>query len=409
MNKIILAAVPFTLLCAGGAFCLLSMKHGVDVEEKAKQEAAAQVSAIKAQTMTLSVADKEETRNYDELVKVKSVVTVPAWYASYFETPTIDVSYEVDRTSIEYWVRSLFEEPREASLYYINGEGWKFTESYNKYAFDVETTISVLTTAVQNGDSYYLVETYLPDTTRDEYLSKAYNNLKWMNDFVISYAGEPYINCDTLHELVTDDYQFDPESVDLTPIKKALTERYVTTGTTHTFTKHDGTEISVKYNTYGKSLKWEEEEANIREALVNNTSYTPDAPAISGYDDLQDTYIEISLSEQRLWHYVDGELCCETDVVTGTRGGSRATPTGVFYISEKIPGKYLTGATWKVWVDRWMRLTNDGVGLHDSNRKSWGPTVYWTNGSHGCINLHPSFAYALYDEVKNGYPVIIYE
>ena len=123
----------------------------------------------------------------------------------------------------------------------------------------------------------------------------------------------------------------------------------------------------------------------------------------SGWD-----HIEISISSQHVIHYVKGEIHCESDCVTGTRG-SKDTPVGLFHITEKLPGTYLQprGGS-KVWVDRWMRLTSDGVGLHDATwRSAFGGDIYTRSGSHGCINLPKDFAFALYNEVPRGYPVLI--
>ena len=89
------------------------------------------------------------------------------------------------------------------------------------------------------------------------------------------------------------------------------------------------------------------------------------------------TYIEIDLSAQHVWLYEDGKLVMDTDCVTGTDNTTRATPTGSYFISERVNGKYLRGATWNTWVDKWMRLTPDGVGLHDASwRGKFGGNIY---------------------------------
>ena len=56
-----------------------------------------------------------------------------------------------------------------------------------------------------------------------------------------------------------------------------------------------------------------------------------------------------------------------------------------------------------------MRMTNSGIGLHDADwRSSFGGKIYTYNGSHGCINLPPDFAYELYDRIERKICVIIY-
>ena len=129
-----------------------------------------------------------------------------------------------------------------------------------------------------------------------------------------------------------------------------------------------------------------------------------------GYDGAIGTYVEVSIEQQHAWFYKDGELVSETDIVTGTLG-SKDTPTGVYFISERIRGKYLRpkGSTSPTWVDRWMRITNDGVGLHDAQwRYKFGGSIYKTNGSHGCINLPKDFAFDLFEQVTVGTKVVVY-
>ena len=88
------------------------------------------------------------------------------------------------------------------------------------------------------------------------------------------------------------------------------------------------------------------------------------------------------------------------DCVTG-RVPDRKTPSGIFFISECAKNKTLRGPGYASFVNRWMRLTNSGIGLHDATwRRSFGGSIYMHDGSHGCINLPKDFAYELYDWVQ---------
>ena len=52
---------------------------------------------------------------------------------------------------------------------------------------------------------------------------------------------------------------------------------------------------------------------------------------------------------------------------------------------------------------------NNGIGMHDAKwRSSFGGTIYKTGGSHGCINLPPSVAKTIFDNISAGTPVICY-
>lgn len=118
------------------------------------------------------------------------------------------------------------------------------------------------------------------------------------------------------------------------------------------------------------------------------------------------TYIDVSIDTQTLTYYVNGAPVLITPCVTGKPG--RGTPRGVFAINSCIPGKYLNGPTWHVWVNRWMRFCGN-VGIHDATwRKSFGGDIYKTNGSHGCVNIPHDQAVQLYSMVGVGTPVIVH-
>lgn len=177
--------------------------------------------------------------------------------------------------------------------------------------------------------------------------------------------------------------------------------------------KKDGT-ITVHGGTYGQIMDNAKEIRFLKEKLEKEESVADRTP-IWKCEPLQDgknpkNYIEVDLSEQHIWHYKDGKMHCESDIVTGDKGKKRNTPTGAYYVTERIPGKYLIGTGYKTWVDRWMRLTNTGIGLHDAKwRGSFGGDIYKTNGSHGCINMPKDYAYNLYDEIYVGILVVVHE
>ncbi|MCR4923347.1 MAG: L,D-transpeptidase [Lachnospiraceae bacterium] len=124
---------------------------------------------------------------------------------------------------------------------------------------------------------------------------------------------------------------------------------------------------------------------------------------------LYGTYVDVNIASQTVTLFVNNVPMLSTPCVTGTPKNGRSTPVGSFYIKEKIPGKKLKGATWNVWVDRWMRFTDSRVGLHDASwRSKFGGNIYLTNGSHGCVNLPKDAAYQLYDMVSVGTPVIVH-
>lgn len=133
-----------------------------------------------------------------------------------------------------------------------------------------------------------------------------------------------------------------------------------------------------------------------------------EVPKVHGYD-VGDTYIEISLDEQHMWFYKDGKLIVSTDVVTGYKN-AHDTPTGLYYIINKASPAELVGDTWDVWVDYWLGVTYDGIGIHDSTWRTsgYGGNIYTYDGSHGCINTPYDAVKKIYDNCKENTPVVIY-
>lgn len=121
-----------------------------------------------------------------------------------------------------------------------------------------------------------------------------------------------------------------------------------------------------------------------------------------------DTYVDVDIANQTMTYYKDGEVVLSSSCVTGNPNTGNSTPKGSFVLRTKIPGKYLVGPTWNVWVDRWMKFTGN-VGLHDAGwRSKFGGNIYKSDGSHGCVNLPTETAYELYDMIDVGTAVIVH-
>lgn len=235
-----------------------------------------------------------------------------------------------------------------------------------------------------------------------------FDKVAWLNDWQFTYQDGSGIYGYELSEFV-DNYRLKLPENYIEDFVSELHSRFDTTTDSYTFTTPDGeTSKTVPYKTFGLTLKDSDEVEAINEALDSKSSVTMRIPSMSGYEAIGDDKILISIDDQHIWVYFDGKLWNESDVVTG-RQNVHDTPTGVFYITECINGKYLRGADYKTWVNKWMRLTNSGIGLHDATwRSSFGGNIYTYNGSHGCINLPKKFAYDLYEHAYVGLPVIIY-
>ena len=129
-----------------------------------------------------------------------------------------------------------------------------------------------------------------------------------------------------------------------------------------------------------------------------------------GYYNCGDTFVEISIDNQYMWYFLNGELLVETPVVTGnlSTGGMDITRRGYFHIYYMVTDVFLSGPTWYDHVDYWMPF-DGGIGLHDSSwRDEYGGDIYITDGSHGCINTPLEAIGTIYNNIWDGVPVIVY-
>ncbi|MDR2586911.1 MAG: L,D-transpeptidase/peptidoglycan binding protein [Coriobacteriales bacterium] len=198
--------------------------------------------------------------------------------------------------------------------------------------------------------------------------------------------------------------------------------RHDTVGDERAFKAADGEDVTVGGGTYGWEVDEEAEIDAIKAAIESRVGETrephyvqrAEKHALPGQPDWGNTYVELDLTDQHMYYFVDGEIEFETDVVTGAPWGGRATPAGVFYILEKLSPTILKGERlpngkreYETPVKYWMRITWGGVGFHDATWQPWfGGNRYTYAGSHGCINMAYSDAQTLYGILELGTPVI---
>ena len=106
-------------------------------------------------------------------------------------------------------------------------------------------------------------------------------------------------------------------------------------------------------------------------------------------------YILISLAEQRLYAYHGSELVAWSNCSTGKAGNE--TPVGTFKITQKHVDHYSNKYN-NAPMPYFMRLTDDGVGLHAGHLPGYA-------ASHGCIRLPLGMVKELYRYTASGTPV----
>ncbi len=204
---------------------------------------------------------------------------------------------------------------------------------------------------------------------------------------------------------------FDKDGV--TEFINGLAAEYDTYGTKREFTTTGGEIKEITGGTYGSKLNQKAEVKYLTNAFLNGVeethipAYTRNS-TIRGKDDIGKTYIEVDMTNQKMYYYKNGVLKLETDVVTGNLARNHDTPEGINYVYAKQKNRILRGPGYASPVDYWMPV-NGGIGIHDASwRDEFGGEIYKTDGSHGCINTPLEKVEELYDMVTIGTPVVMY-
>jgi Uncharacterized protein conserved in bacteria len=207
----------------------------------------------------------------------------------------------------------------------------------------------------------------------------------------------------------------------------ALNRTYSTLNKDFLFRTHSGATISVRGQTYGWALSVSEETKRIEQAFLQGTdslkAYNVYGLGYSTYGigyhttanhGIGYSYAEVSIKDQRIWIYKNGQMVLTTNVVTGKHVTQEDTPTGLWYIEYKQSPSVLKGSEagnphYSVKVKYWAPFTLGGVGFHDAGwRQNWSSTAYLSQGSGGCVNTPPKVMGQLYNSLEQNEPVIVY-
>ena len=226
---------------------------------------------------------------------------------------------------------------------------------------------------------------------------------------------------------VADDLTVSLDSSQLTGwVESNLAPRLETVGTTRTYQRADGKQVSVQGGNYGWSVDSDALAETLGRNVSSKTAATVAVPWLNegaawapGGADWGARYIDCDLTEQHARMYdASGALIWESDFVSGDESEGRGTPVGVYAInSNKGTNKTLKGLDenhdgepdYISEVDYWMPFYENLVAFHDADwRYSFGGEIYLTNGSHGCVNLPPAAAAELFQITQVGDPVVVH-
>ena len=178
------------------------------------------------------------------------------------------------------------------------------------------------------------------------------------------------------------------------------------------FMSHNGEEINLPATVPENKVDAEALYKDILNSLNNLSSGRKEVPysVRNAYKNFDGTYIEISIAEQKMRAYLNGELFADTDIITGCTHCDHDTLTGVFEIQDHYRDIWLQES---YFVNYWMGFWSPKYGMHDADgwrtESEYGGDTYKTNGSGGCVNVPGKVISQMYKEFENGVPVIIFD
>lgn len=224
------------------------------------------------------------------------------------------------------------------------------------------------------------------------------------NWITLTEEGKPYL--DETGNLILDVRQ-------VQKFIEELAEEFDTVGCDREFHATRGDTILVSGGTYGNKLDQQAEIDYLTEAFLTQKEecHIPQYVQTAcrrGKEDIGDTYIEIDMTEQQMYYYVDGEIYEQTPIVTGNMVRNMSTPEGTCFVYAKQTNRILRGANYASFVNFWVPVRGN-IGIHDAPwRNTYGEEIYKTNGSHGCINTPYEEMKKIYEHVEIGTPVVMF-
>lgn len=406
-----------------------------DIEKGIKDQIAASQIIIKEREGKVEgiAASQIDMKYVDDgkIADLKKQQNPYTWFLSFANKKDYNMSatttYDKEKVFAAIDALACFQEanvvqPADAHLE-VTENGYEIIPETVGNALDKEKVKEAVIKAIDSGEAEVDLEAadcYLKPAilSTDENLAKqkdagnAFLNVTVTIDFA---DRQEVINASVMKDwLITDE----SGNVDLSQEKvkeyvQNLGYKYNTFGAAREFQTANGGKITVSGGDYGWVIAPNDTTAKIIETIKAGESKTIEPEyTYRGYrrekDEIGNSYIEISIKQQHMWLFKDGQLIVSTDVVTGDHSKGYDTHTGVYAVMYKERDATLVGQGYNSHVKYWMPFYAN-TGVHDSSwRNSYGGSIYQSNGSHGCVNTPPAEAEKMFNNVEKGMPVVVY-
>ncbi|MBO4680085.1 MAG: peptidoglycan binding domain-containing protein [Lachnospiraceae bacterium] len=285
--------------------------------------------------------------------------------------------------------------------------------------------VTKLSEAVSEGDSTlsFDKEDYIPPvvvSTDESFMEKKEAIEKYLKKTVeLSLCGSSVtIGTDDISSFIDVDSEDGLSHDAMKAYIKGVSARFNTYDSARLFATSTGETVTIPGGDYG----WLVDDAGTVEALTEalrsdkNTVRLEAVYKVKGQrpagNEISDTYVEVSLRDQKIWMYKEGELIVFDDCTTGMMEDPEChTNCGMFSLTYKTRDRVLRGPTWEDFVYFWMPF-DGSIGMHDATwrtEEEFGGTNRFGNGSHGCVNLRLATAEIIYNNMESDIPIIIWE
>lgn len=383
---------------------------------------------------TEEIAGQDIGLQYNEKIGISEIYRMQSsfhWIGSLFEGQKYYINdlfaYDKDllKNKIEHLncFNGTVTEPQNVNFKYSNGSYEAIKEIDGNVIMKDELNEAIKASVEKGETSLDLEEKHCykdPKYTLGSYKTQMTKNL--LNRYVsanITYtfgSKSEILDGDTINRWLDVDDDLDA-AINKTEVMKYVNElsrKYDTVGTARDFKTSTGKTIAVKGGLYGWKINRDAEaealfeNITLGEVMKKEPIYSQKA-IFRGENEIGDTYVEINLTKQHVWFYMDGKLIVDGPVVTGNPNRGWSTVTGIYMLNYKQQGATLSGPGYETDVTYWMPFYGN-IGIHDASwRYSFGGEIYKRNGTHGCINAPFYLAKTIFEKIEEGTPIICYE
>ncbi|MBG9981651.1 L,D-transpeptidase/peptidoglycan binding protein [Aerococcaceae bacterium DSM 111020] len=385
----------------------------------------------------VKIADLDPVYNTDKQLTKMYYSQNPNYWLANLVTNTVSAEEESENESlIELNTSEITEEinasgerepAQDASINYDEEKGYHSVEGEAGTVVDPELLEQKIIDQIDEKDNQInLEETYdqpgitMEDSTIKETMEEIENTIH--SDLTIEISGdkvnldpkqiEGWLHFDENNQMVLVQEQ-------VADYLRILDEKYSTYGKTRQFDSTLQGTVEVPPGILGWGIDIETATEELSQAILNQESGAHQLATVSSggnagaEDEIGGTYVEIDLSHQQMFLYVDDELILQTEIVSGQPGAE--TVPGANAVNEMLHQTNLVGynqfanVQYSTPVDYWIRFDDQAQGIHDASwQGTFGGDTHLYAGSLGCINTPHGAVSTIYEYVEIGTPVMVF-